>query len=70
MERATRNAGVHSCDFNSSGLLPGVAFADVVMVELRDIHAALQTEQIHTFRPFSRWRLEYRLGISEPKSSC
>src|ERR1035441_9867572 len=49
------------------GLLPGVAFADVVMVELRDIHAALSMEQIRAFLPFSRAWLEHRLAISEPK---
>jgi hypothetical protein len=49
------------------GLLPGVAFADVVMVELRDIHAALHMEEIRAFLPFSRSWLEHRLGISEPR---
>ena len=47
--------------------MPGATFDDVVMVELRDIHAALQMEQIRTFLPFSRAWLEHRLGISEPK---
>jgi len=37
------------------------------MVELRDIHAALQMEQIRAFLPLSRWWFEHRLGISEPK---
>ena len=50
-----------------AGLLPGVAFADVVMVELRDIHAALHMEQIRAFLPFSRAWLEHWLAISEPK---
>ncbi len=54
-------------EMRPAGLLPGVAFADVVMVELRDIHAALSMEQIHGFLPFSRGWLEHRLGISEPK---
>ena len=54
-------------EMRPAGLLPGVAFADVVMVELRDIHAALHMEQIRAFLPFSRWWLEHRLGISEPK---
>ncbi len=49
-----------------AGLLPGVAFADVVMVELRDIHAALSMEQIRAFLPFSREWLERTLGVSEP----
>ena len=39
-------------EMRPAGLLPGVAFADVVMVELRDIHAALQMEQIRAFLPF------------------
>lgn len=47
--------------------LPGATFADVAMIELRDIHAALHMEQIRAFFPFSRWWLENRLGISEPK---
>jgi len=51
----------------AAGQLPGATFDDVVMVELRDIHAALQMEQIRTFLPFSRTWLEHRLGISEPK---
>ena len=51
----------------AAGQLPGATFDDVVMVELRDIHAALQMEQIRTFLPFSRAWLEHRLGISEPK---
>ena len=46
--------------------MPGVAFADVVMVELRDIHAALSMEQIRAFLPFSREWLERTLGVSEP----
>ena len=50
-----------------AGLLPGVAFADVVMVEQRDLHAALHMEQIRAFLPLSRWWLEHRLAISEPK---
>ena len=49
------------------GQLPGATFADVVMVELRDAHAALHMEQIRAFLPFSRWWLENRLGLSEPK---
>ena len=46
--------------------LPGATFADVAMVELRDMHAALHMEQIRGFLPLSRWWLEHRLGISEP----
>jgi hypothetical protein len=49
------------------GLLRGVAFADVIMVEQRDIGAALSMEQIRGFLPFSRSWLKHRLGISEPK---
>src|SRR5208283_5878850 len=33
----------------------------------RDIHAALHMEQIRAFLPLSRWWLEQRFGISEPK---
>ena len=44
-----------------------MAFADVVMIELRDIRAALHMEEIRAFLPFSRWWLEHTLGISEPK---
>ena len=53
-------------EMRPAGLLPGVAFADVVMVELRDIHAALHMEQICAFLPLSRTWLERTLGISEP----
>ena len=52
-------------EMRPAGLLPGVAFADVVMVELRDIHAALHMEQIRAFLPLSRAWLERTLGISE-----
>src|SRR5271167_1295936 len=51
----------------AAGQLPGATFADVAMVELRDIHAALHMEQIRAFLPLSRWWLELRFGISEPK---
>lgn len=44
-----------------------MAFADVVMVELRDIDAALSMEQIRTFLPLSRAWLEHRLAISDPE---
>ncbi len=54
-------------EMRAAGQLPGVTFADVAMVELRDIHAALHMEQIRAFLPLSRWWLEDRLGISEPK---
>ena len=54
-------------EMRAAGLLPGATFADVVMVELRDIHAALGMEQIRAFLPLSRWWLERRLGISDPK---
>ncbi|MGO9060440.1 MAG: helix-turn-helix domain-containing protein [Candidatus Binataceae bacterium] len=54
-------------EMRPAGLLPGVAFADVVMVELRDLHAALSMEQIRAFLPFSREWLERMLGISEPE---
>ena len=54
-------------EMGPAGLLPGVAFADVAMVELRDIHAALHMEQIRAFLPLSRAWLERTLGISEPK---
>jgi hypothetical protein len=53
-------------EMRPAGLLPGVAFADVVMVELRDIHAALSMGQVRAFLPFSREWLERTLGISEP----
>ena len=51
----------------AAGQLPGATFADVAMVELRDIHAALHLEQIRAFLPLSRWWLELRHGISDPK---
>jgi transcriptional regulator with XRE-family HTH domain len=54
-------------EMRPAGLLPGVAFADVVMVELRDLHAALSMEQIRAFLPFSRAWLEHRLAISQPE---
>ena len=54
-------------EMRAGGQLPGATFADVAMVELRDIHAALHMEQIRAFLPLSRWWLEHRLGISEPK---
>ncbi|HVB82635.1 MAG TPA: helix-turn-helix domain-containing protein [Candidatus Binataceae bacterium] len=47
------------------GLLPGAAFADVVMVEMRDPNAALPSEQILGHVPFSRAWLERRLGLSD-----
>jgi transcriptional regulator with XRE-family HTH domain len=53
-------------EMRPAGLLPGVAFADVVMVELRDIHASLHMQQIRALLPFSRWWLERTLDISEP----
>src|ERR1039458_1889599 len=56
-------------EMRPAGLLPGVAFADVVMVEQRDIHAALHMEEIRAFLPFSRWWLEHRLRIREPKET-
>ena len=51
----------------AAGQLPGATFADVAMVELRDINAALHMEQIRAFLPLSRWWLELRHGISDPK---
>jgi hypothetical protein len=51
----------------AAGQLPGATFADVAMVELREIHAALHMEQIRAFLPLSRWWLELRFGINEPK---
>jgi transcriptional regulator with XRE-family HTH domain len=54
-------------EMRAAGQLPGATFADVAMVELRDIHAALQMEQIRAFLPFSRSWLLQRFGISEPK---
>ena len=51
----------------AAGQPSGAMFADVAAVELRDIHAALQMEQIRAFLPLSRWWLEQRFGISEPK---
>ena len=54
-------------EMRAAGQLPGATFADVAMVELREIHAALHMEQIRAFLPLSRWWLEHRLGISEPK---
>jgi len=54
-------------EMRPAGQLPGLTFVDVVMVELRDMHAALSMEQIRGFLPFSRPWLEHRLGISEPK---
>jgi len=50
-----------------AGQLPGATFKDVAMVELRDINAALHMEQVRAFLPLSRWWLEHRLGITEPK---
>src|ERR1017187_10643506 len=52
-------------EMRPAGLLPGVAFADVVMVEQRDLHAALRMEQIRAFLPFSRAWLEHRLALRE-----
>jgi|SRR5208282_2466556 len=54
-------------EMRSAGQLPGATFADVTMVELRDMNAALHMEQIRAFLPLSRWWLEQRFGISEPK---
>jgi transcriptional regulator with XRE-family HTH domain len=54
-------------EMRAAGQLPGATFADVVMVELRDIHAALQREEIRGFLPLSRWWLEHRLGIRDPE---
>ncbi len=51
----------------AAGQLPGATFADVAMVELRDINAALHMEQVRAFLPLSRWWLERTLGITEPK---
>jgi len=53
-------------EMRAAGLLPGATFADVYMVELRDIHAALHMEQIRAFLPLSRAWLERTLSISEP----
>jgi hypothetical protein len=52
-------------EMRPAGLLPGVAFADVVMIELRDVNAALQMEQIRAFLPFSGVWLERTLGTSD-----
>ncbi len=54
-------------EMKAAGQLPGATFADVAMVELREIHAALPLQQIRAFLPLSGWWLEHRLGISEPK---
>ena len=53
-------------EMRAPGQPPGARFADVALVELRDIHAALPMEQIRAFLPLSRWWLEQQLGISEP----
>jgi hypothetical protein len=46
--------------------LSGVSFVDV-MVELRDLHAALSMEEIRAFLPFSREWIEGTLGVTEPE---
>lgn len=52
-------------EMRPAGLMPGAAFADVVMVELRDPAAALSMAQILGFVPFSRFLLESRLGLED-----
>jgi transcriptional regulator with XRE-family HTH domain len=47
------------------GLQSGAMFADVLMVELRDPHAALSIEQIVHYLPFSRMWLQSRFGLSD-----
>ncbi|MGO9348992.1 MAG: hypothetical protein ACLPZJ_21690 [Terriglobales bacterium] len=47
-------------EMRAAGLLPGTTFADAVMVELRDIHAALFMEQICAFQPSTIGRLVLR----------
>ena len=54
-------------EMRAAGQPPGATFADVAMVELRDIHAALHMEQIRALLPFSRSWLERALGIREPE---
>ena len=48
-----------------AGIPSGAAFADVVMVELRDPRAALSMEQVLGFLPFSRPWLKSRLGLED-----
>ena len=52
-------------DMRPLGLQSGAIFADILMVELRDPHAALSMEQIVHYLPFSRAWLQSRLGISD-----
>jgi hypothetical protein len=47
------------------GLLSGAMFADICVVELRDMHAALSMEQILGHLPFSRPWLQSRLGMED-----
>src|SRR5208282_3613762 len=49
------------------GICRALAFADVGMIGLRDIHLSLHMQHVRAFLPLSRWWLEQRLGISEPK---
>ena len=49
-----------------AGIMPGAGLADVVMVELRDMHAALSEEKILGFLPFSPHWLERSLDVREP----
>jgi transcriptional regulator with XRE-family HTH domain len=51
-------------EMRPAGLWPGSAFADLVMVELRNPRAALQMEEIIGHLPFSRSWLETRLGLT------
>jgi|SRR5208282_327149 len=49
------------------GICRALAFADVGMIGLRDIHLSLHMQHVRAFLPLSRRWLEQRLGISEPK---
>jgi hypothetical protein len=55
-------------EMRQDGMVSGAAMADVVMIELRDTHAALSAEIILAFLPFSRWWLEHSLDIREPSN--
>jgi len=54
-------------EMRTPGQLPGATFADVAMVELRDMNAALHMEQICAFLPLSRWWLEQRFRYQRAK---
>jgi hypothetical protein len=57
-------------EMRPAGLLPGVAFADVVMVKLRDIHAALHMERIRASPPSAASGSNGRSVSANPTSSA